>query len=353
MHQGFPMNLLPLLILHGVGTIGALVLRRLRIPAGTLIGALVAVMILNSVQSSPITYPEDLRVFVQIFSGLVIGTRFTRGDIKTLRTMGFPIIILVVVLLSTNLLFAFIMHHFTTLSFMTSFFACAPGGVSDLALVATDFGAVMEHVALLQLFRLVTVIIVFPPMIRAMLKIDDRTAPTQARTRVGSTRSVSPSWFLATIACALTGGLLFNAAAIPAGAILGSIVGVALLNLVSDKANYPKVLKILVQIAAGSYIGSRITVQTLFEIKVLVLPALILTIELFFMAFFTAAILHKVCHLDWATSLFSSTPGGIQEMGLISDELGLETPKIVLMHTFRILAVLGILPLIAGLFGGI
>jgi membrane AbrB-like protein len=186
-----------------------------------------------------------------------------------------------------------------------------------------------------------------------MLKIDDRTAPTQARTRVGSTRSVSPSWFLATIACALTGGLLFNAAAIPAGAILGSIVGVALLNLVSDKANYPKVLKILVQIAAGSYIGSRITVQTLFEIKVLVLPALILTIELFFMAFFTAAILHKVCHLDWATSLFSSTPGGIQEMGLISDELGLETPKIVLMHTFRILAVLGILPLIAGLFGGI
>lgn len=344
MHQGFPMNLLPLLVLHVVGgATGALLLRRLRIPAGgALIGALVAVMILNSFQSNATIYPEDLRVFVQILSGLVIGTRFTRSDIKTLKTMVFPIIILVLTLLSTNLLFAFIMQHFTSLSFMTSFFACAPGGVSDLALVATDFGgAVMEHVALLQLFRLVSVIIVFPPMIRAMLKIDEKASPpAKTMTRVGSSISVSPSWFLATIACALTGGLLFNAVSIPAGgAILGSIVGVALLNLVSDKATYPKVLKILVQIAAGSYIGSRITVQTLFEIKVLLLPAVILTIELFFMAFFTAAILHKFCRLDWATSLFSSTPpGGIQEMGLISDELGLETPpKIVLMHTFRIL----------------
>ncbi len=310
-------------------------------------------MILNSFQSSATIYPEDLCIFVQIFSGLVIGTRFTRFDIKTLRTMVYPIIILVVVLLSTNLLFAFIMHHFTSLSFMTSFFACAPGGVSDLALVATDFGAVMEHVALLQLFRLVSVIIVFPPMIRAMLKIDESASSSKEKPRVGSSKSVSTSWFLATIASALAGGLLFNAAAIPAGAILGSIVGVALLNLARDRATYPRIMKMLVQIAAGSYIGSRITVQTLFEIKVLLLPAVILTNELFFMAFVTAAILHKVCRLDWATSLFSSTPGGIQEMGLISDELGLETPKIVLMHTFRILAVLGVLPFIAGLFGDI
>ncbi len=301
------MNLLPLLVLHVVGATGALLLRRLRIPAGALIGALVAVMILNSFQSNATIYPEDLRVFVQILSGLVIGTRFTRSDIKTLKTMVFPIIILVLTLLSTNLLFAFIMQHFTSLSFMTSFFACAPGGVSDLALVATDFGAVMEHVALLQLFRLVSVIIVFPPMIRAMLKIDEKASPAKTMTRVGSSISVSPSWFLATIACALTGGLLFNAVSIPAGAILGSIVGVALLNLVSDKATYPKVLKILVQIAAGSYIGSRITVQTLFEIKVLLLPAVILTIELFFHGIFS---LRQSCisFVAWTGQPVSSPP---------------------------------------------
>ncbi|MGH0052935.1 MAG: AbrB family transcriptional regulator [Sphaerochaetaceae bacterium] len=347
------MNLLPLLILHVVGAAGALLLRKFRLPAGTLIGSLVAVMILNSFQSVPTAYPGDLRVFVQIFSGLVIGTRFTRADIKTLKTMILPIIILVVVLLITNLFFAFLMDHFTSLSFMTSFFACAPGGVSDLALVATDFGAVMEHVALLQLFRLVSVIIIFPPMIRAMLKIDGSTStPSETKSQERNQTS-SPLWFLATVGSALTVGMLFHVLSIPAGPILGSIVGVAILNLVSDKATYPKVMKLLVQIAAGSYIGSRITVETLFEIKVLLLPAVILIIELFFMAFVTAAILHKVCRLDWATSLFSSTPGGIQEMGLISDELGLETPKIVLMHTFRILAVLGVLPLIAGLFGDI
>jgi len=106
-----------------------------------------------------------------------------------------------------------------------------------------------------------------------------------------------------------------------------------------------------VQIFAGTYIGSKITAQTFLEIDILFAPALILTVELFVMAFLTAYILHKACKMDWATALFSSTPGGIQEMGLISDELGLQTPKIVLMHTFRILAVLGVLPVLAGLFG--
>ena len=165
------MNLLLLVLLHVVGALGGLLLRKLRLPAGALVGAMLGVMIFNSFTTLAPSYPHELRILVQIVSGLVIGTRFSRSDVQSLRTMALPVIVLVTVLLATNLVFAFLMEHFTSLSFMTSFFACAPGGVSDLALVATDFGAVMEHVALLQLFRLSLVIIVFPPMIRTMLKI--------------------------------------------------------------------------------------------------------------------------------------------------------------------------------------
>ncbi len=343
-----------MVFLHLAGGAGGILGRRLKIPAGALIGSLLAAMVFNAVYPVIPTYPKDFRLGIQILSGMVIGTRFTQSDIKTLKTMVLPVVILIVMLLSINVGFAILMSKLTTLSFMTSFFACAPGGVSDLALVAADFGATMEHVALLQLFRLISVIIIFPPLIRKMIAPSDQVVssqtmhPSKAVKRTNKQRYLS---YLVSVVTAFTGGVIFVMARIPAGAILGSIFAIALLNLATDGASYPEPLKPMVQIFAGCYIGSKVTLQTLVEGKVLLIPALILLVELFVMAFLTAFVLHKVCHLKWGTAIFSATPGGITEMGIISDELGLETPKIVLMHTFRILAVLSVLPLIAQYLG--
>ncbi|MFA6682025.1 MAG: AbrB family transcriptional regulator [Sphaerochaeta sp.] len=343
-----------LVFLHLAGSVGGLLAKRMRIPAGALIGSLLAAMVFNAIYPVIPTYPKDLRLGIQILSGMVIGTRFTQADIKTLKTMVLPVLILVVMLLSINLGFAALMSRFTALSFMTSFFACAPGGVSDLALVAADFGATMEHVALLQLFRLISVILIFPPMIRKMLpKYEMALKPTRQQTSEMEEKPNKQRYlcYLVSVATAFAGGVGFVLLGIPAGAILGSIFAIALLNLATDGASYPSFLKPMVQIFAGCYIGSKVTFHTLMEGNILLLPALILLFELFVMAFLTAFVLHKVCHLNWGTALFSATPGGITEMGLIADEMGLETPKIVLMHTFRILAVLGVLPLIAQYLG--
>jgi len=343
-----------LVFLHLAGSVGGLLAKRMRIPAGALIGSLLAAMVFNAIYPVIPTYPKDLRLGIQILSGMVIGTRFTHADIKTLKTMVVPVLILVFMLLTINMGFAYLMSSFTTLSFMTSFFACAPGGVSDLALVAADFGATMEHVALLQLFRLISVIIIFPPMIRKMLPPPARILEPkelQASKRKEKTNKQSYLKYLVSLGTAFAGGVSFVMLGVPAGAILGSIFAIALLNLATDGAAYPSFLKPMVQIFAGCYIGSKVTFHTLMEGNVLILPALILLLELFVMAYLTAFVLYKVCHLNWGTAIFSATPGGITEMGLIADDLGLETPKIVLMHTFRILAVLGVLPLIAQYLG--
>ncbi len=339
-----------LLFLHLAGGVGGILAKRIRIPAGALIGSLLAAMVFNAIYPVIPTYPKDLRLGIQILSGMVIGTRFTQADIKTLKTMILPVLILVVMLLTINMGFAYLMSSVTTLSFMTSFFACAPGGVSDLALVAADFGATMEHVALLQLFRLISVIIIFPPMIRKMLPSSERVIASKnilTPDLEEKAKKQSCLRYLISVGIAFAGGVSFVMLGVPAGAILGSIFAIALLNLATDGAAYPAPLKPMVQIFAGCYIGSKVTFQTLMKGGVLLLPALILLVELFVMAFLTAFVLYKVCHLNWGTAIFSATPGGITEMGLISDELGLETPKIVLMHTFRILAVLGVLPLLA------
>jgi uncharacterized membrane protein AbrB (regulator of aidB expression) len=158
-------------------------------------------------------------------------------------------------------------------------------------LVAADFGATMEHVALLQLFRLISVIIIFPPMIRKMLPPSERVlAPKKIQTseREEKPNKQSGLSYLVSIATAFAGGVSFVMLGVPAGAILGSIFAIALLNLATDGAAYPAPLKPMVQIFAGCYIGSKVTFQTLAEGNVLLLPALILLAELFVMAFLTA-----------------------------------------------------------------
>ncbi len=349
-----------LVLLHVFGFAGGLLARRLKIPAGGLIGSLLAVLLFNTISGAYPEYPLEFRVVIQMFAGLVIGCRFTRSDIRNLKLMLKPVVLLVLLLLLINLLFAFLMAQVSNVSLMTAFFACAPGGVSDLALVAADFGAEMEQVALLQLFRLVFVVIVFPPIMKKMFPTHATHAmhamhigpamhsSADVSSSVGQIPSKSKSgrlmWMVVSSMVAIAGGYVFNHINFPAGAIVGAIFSIILLNLVTDKAAYPSYLKTAVQLLAGCYIGSKMTSQFLSEIPTLAIPLVVLILELFFMAFVTAYIIHKLTKLNFATALFSSTPGGITEMSIISEEMGLDTPKIVLMHTCRIIAVLSILP---------
>ncbi len=346
-----------LVLLHVFGIGGGLLAKRLRIPAGGLIGSLLAVLLFNTFSRAYPLYPLEFRVVIQMFAGLVIGCRFTRSDIRNLKLMIKPVVLLVLLLILINLLFAFLMAQVSNVSLMTAFFACAPGGVSDLALVAADFGAEMEQVAILQLFRLMFVVVVFPPIMKKMFS-SHPIHPLHAEPDLPSADSSSnlvgkgPAksgigrliWMVVSSIVAITGGYLFNYIGFPAGAIVGAIFSIILLNLATDKAAYPRVLKTIVQLLAGCYIGSKMTSQVLSEIPKLMLPLAVLIIELFFMAFVTAYIIHKLTKLNFATALFSSIPGGITEMSIISEEMGLDTPKIVLMHTCRIIAVLAILP---------
>jgi uncharacterized protein len=346
--------ILQLLIMHAVGTMGGLLARKARIPAGALIGSLITVIVFNALTGSTTVYPDNLRVLIQICSGLVIGCRFTRADIKELRVMFKPVIVLVVFLLLINLVFAYIMAFFSELSLMTAFFACAPGGISDLVIISGDFGADPEQVALLQLFRFVFVVSTFPPLMKRLFLKDDIATPLQDIPHKASTkgrflcsyamaRRMGLSFLVATI-----GGICFYLLGIPAGPILGAITAIIILNLATDSATYPRFFRTAIQILAGCYIGGKVTLQTIMEGSTLLLPLFILIMELFVMAFLTAFIIYKTSRLDFATALFSSTPGGITEMGIISEEMGLDTPKIVLMHTIRIIAVLGMLPFLVG-----
>ncbi len=349
------MNITHVIATITCGSIGGIIGKKLKIPAGSFIGALLFVAILN-IATSIAVFPPLLRVFVQIFSGIIIGSRFAKKDITSLKRMLTPALILAICLLTITTIFAYFISVFTNLDLTTAFFSCAPGGVSDLALIAADLGANPEQVALLQLGRFTFVLLFFPVYIKTRYIYKNNSVPIQqnkdmlAKTMQNKKTSVSMknrSLNIVSIIIGIFGGFLFRYLHIPAGAIIGAIVFTILANFFIVKVNIPTSIKHFVQILAGCYIGSQINQNVAVSIPSLFLPLCILLLGILVMAFLCAYIIYKITGLDYVTCLFSCIPGGLAEMGIIADDLELDTPKIIVMHTVRLIAVICFFPLLA------
>ena len=64
-----------------------------------------------------------------------------------------------------GLVAAVIISRCTDMDLVTALFACAPGGLTDMALIAADLGADSTKVAGMQMLRLVSVIALYPTII--------------------------------------------------------------------------------------------------------------------------------------------------------------------------------------------
>lgn len=343
-----------LLLVHAIGATGGFVAKRMRIPAGAMLGSMLAVVLLNLAAGSDMVYPRVLRSIIQMLSGIVIGCRVGLDDLKNLRRMSLAVGVLVVTLIGINILFAMIISRMTELTPITALFAAAPGGVSDMALIAVEFGANTHQVALLQIVRFVCVLSFFPAYTRKFLIKNnvnsDEWLIQPSHTAIPEQMHIRAGKAGLTILAAGTGAFLGKALGIPAGVVIGSISGTIMVNIFTGLAWLPACVKLCVQIGAGCYIGIQVTWPVIQMLHKLLLPMALTITEVFVMAFVTAFVIHKATRLDKATCLFSSIPGGMTEMGVIAEELKLDLPAIILMHTCRIIAVICVMPLLLHLF---
>lgn len=356
--EGFCVVLL--IAAHLAAFAGGLAAKKVHFPAGAMVGAMLGVAVLNLAIGRAAVYPADLRAVVQICSGAIIGCRFTRDDVRQLRQVLASTLILVAALLGFTVAFAFLIARVSPLSPATALLACAPGGVSDLAILAPDFGADPRQVALIQLFRFVFVLTLFPPLVKRWYPHGAGT-PGEAPAPAGAEgtpetppppkgRGEALGEAGLALGAAAAGGFLFRWLGVPAGAVIGSICATLLVNVLVRSLSLPRAARFIVQVCCGCFVGCQITREALASIGTLLLPMGLVVVEVLCMAFITSWLIGKLTKLDRPTALFSCIPGGIAEMSLLSEELGLDTPKIVAAHTCRIITVIVLMPLLIRLF---
>ncbi|MDP2873619.1 MAG: AbrB family transcriptional regulator [Bacillota bacterium] len=150
----------------------------------------------------------------------------------------------------------------------------------------------------------------------------------------------------------IPGWLAFRALKVPAAPILGAMTLVGALRILGySPPPTPEIMKPLLQIVCGMFIGLRVTTEIKRAFRRMMSLAIVVSVYWMVTALATGYLLYTVTSLDLATALLGSTPGGVSEMGLMAFSLGADPATVALMQFFRLVLVLVLVPLLHPLLG--
>ena len=340
------------LITLAVGVVGGTIAYKLKVPSGAMVGSMIFVVAFNLLTDKGFFY-GDLKTVMQIFGGAMIGCKVGKEDIRELRKVIFPAIILVISMVVLNLVFGTLIYLLSDLDVATALFATTPGGVSDMALLCEDLGANSGYVAILQVFRLLIIFTFCPPIFKYLMNKGKVQGAGNAGASSEKKDAKKPEKkkvvynypkLVMLIASSAVVGIIFYFLGVTAGAMIGGMLGGAAFTIWKGKTPFPTRLRLIMQFCSGSFIGIRMTRESLMQIDALIIPILIMVVGILAFVFLTSWIIHKATGLNHATAMFASTPGGVQEMALLSEDMGADTVKVSVLQTCRLMFVISFFP---------
>lgn len=164
-------------LLLSVGTGGALLARRIKMPGGAFLGAMLATGLFSVVLADFHPLPEGFRWVALLLLGIYTGSSVDREVLARIQGV-LPVALTMIMLLiaaAVGLGWVFYTRAASDLSLVTVMLGTMPGGASGLAAVAYDMGAEAHLVASLHMVRQVMVFGVLPLVLRWLAT--DRPAP--------------------------------------------------------------------------------------------------------------------------------------------------------------------------------
>ncbi len=331
-----------------VAFLGAFLGLRYKIPAGALVGSMLAVMVFN-VAFDAAYMPQGLKLYTQIATGAYVGAKITRQDALDLRHIIKPALILSAAMLVFTVCTAGLICRISELAISTALFAMAPAGIADMTLASMDFPTAQPSVvALVQTLRVIFTILLLPPIIRRCVgRREEYTGSVRSACSTGKKKGVKELGI--TMIVAMLWGVTGKFMGIPGGAIAFSMVGCAAYNIKTDHGYMPLRVRQFVQVFAGALIGTTVGRQQALQMLELWNVVILAIVSFVVLDLIAGAIIAKCTSMDLVTALFSCAPGGLTDMTLISADLGADGVKVAGMHMIRLVSVVAFYPPLIGL----
>lgn len=153
---------IPFWLVVPIAVMGGLVAVHYHIPAGAMVGALIAVALANLATGRTSMVPKHVTFAGRALLGTVIGSAINRQTLELLGSAILPTIIIAFALLGASVGIALLTARFAKLDRATAICALTPGGMGEMTSIAHELGADMRVVAALHVLRLVLILIIVP-----------------------------------------------------------------------------------------------------------------------------------------------------------------------------------------------
>jgi len=311
-----------------------------------MIGAVAGTLLL-SLTMQRASMPYIAKFVAQVTSGAYIGCAVSKEDFRQFRKIYKVLLVVVGAFLLLNLTTGILLWKFASFDLLTALMCTIPGGISEVSLVSAEMGADVSAVVLLQFVRMCVGLGFFPSWI-AWLDRRSNIADidvSQNIKKTGKTKTKPPVLKLIILfAIAACFGYLGRRMGVPAGVLIFSIMAALLIKLFVFSVSFPKPLKRCAQVLSGCYIGCSISYESLLNIPSLLVPAIFIVIVYMINSFVVGHILNKYFSVPIREAMLMATPAGASDMALISADIGVQSPVLIVTQVLRMLAAASLFP---------
>ena len=327
---------------------------RIGIPAGAFTGAMVAVGLILAVLGFPsVPAPDLLGQALQIMVGVLVGFRISRDSLASGARTLLPAATIAALFLASAVAVAAVAMGLTGVSPTTALFAAAPGGLTEMATIGASVGADGPAVAAVHLSRLLLVIFVANLFLarsrnREARRRDARQGTDEPETSDNSSNEGGATRLALIVGAGVAGGVLGLALTpLPAGGVVGSLLGAGLARLCVTGAVPEGGFSLLVQAAGGGIIGLGLSAEFFATLLQLAGVAVIVNATQMLAWAAAAFLLARIFRFDRTTATFAAAPGGMGTLLSVTGETDADLVAVAFTHLFRVIATVVVVPLLA------
>ncbi|WP_165585425.1 AbrB family transcriptional regulator [Roseococcus sp. SYP-B2431] len=309
---------------------GGFLFSLLHVPLAWMIGAMFGTAALS--WTRPVQVPAVARPTALILIGLSFGQTFS-GPVLEALLGELPVIVIAAFLsIGAGIATVPIFTRMAGLDAKAGFFSTIPGGVVVMAVLAQRAGAPIQTVTLAQTMRVLVVVLIMPPLLTAF-------AP-----RGGSGAFLAPHVAVEALGLAgmIAAGVLAALVLRRAGLANPWMIGPCLLAISASAfgllpSGVPHWMVDAAQIGMGAALGQRMTLEFLLSSKRLMRASILSSVALSAACMAMAVGLAWIAGLPAGAVMVGMAPGGMPEMGVTAQTLGIAVPLVLGFHLARTL----------------
>ncbi|MCY8935681.1 AbrB family transcriptional regulator [Peribacillus frigoritolerans] len=327
--------------------IGGSLFSFIRLPIPWLLGPMAALLIASRFKNVKLIWPVSMRNTGLIIVGYSIGISFTKSSLSDMISHLPSMLILTTLIVLVCVCSAFVMSKYSGIDYPTSLTSSIPGGLSQIVVFAEEMkGIDITTVTFFHVTRVIMVVFLVPLLIISPLFAANRTNDSSK-----IMDNVIPEWsdlfpliFLFALICFLAAriGKIFK---LPAPYFLGPVIVTAAIGLLGLQGPpLPPSLLDVSQFMVGGYIGLLLKPEQLDNKRKTLLFALMNGLILICATMFFSFLLTQYYDLSAITGFLSLAPGGMDQMGIIAQEVNADVSTVTSYQLFRMAFIYAAVP---------